>query len=324
MYGRVVSLGRPWWAVRTFAYHVAYNALARGAPQVSSAIQRLTHDTGRGCGRDGEAAADYFEAVLADYLTIAEVSGVGDADLLRGKRVLELGPGDTRAFALLAHLEGASVWEGFDSFDIQSRSARYLDEIYAPILARRNAPRHAKDVLMAANVHTDARALLRGGRRFDVIVSRAVLEHARDLDALFALVSKVAIEDAVWLHKVDLRDHGIRYDHDLDFLRFSERAWHAMSSHIDLPNRVRASGYFTVAERVGLRTIWAATTHVLDADVAVAARTALASPFREMDARELSVLGLWLVQVGASHRLASRVLTASALGPAPHDRLSRY
>ena len=86
-------------------------------------------------------------------------------------------------------------------------------------------------------MHTSLDALAAGGRRFDLVVSRAVLEHVRDLRALFAAVSKVVTDDAVLVHKVDLRSHGIEHGHPLDFLRFSERAWRAMSSHIDVPNR---------------------------------------------------------------------------------------
>jgi hypothetical protein len=320
MYPRGVGLRRSAWAIRTFAYHASYNALARAAPRVSAAIQRLTRDTGRGRGRDGAAGAAYFEAVLADYLVIADASGVGGADLFRGKHVLELGPGDTRAIALLARLEGASAWEGFDPFDIQSRRSRYLEAIYDVILAHRGEPRwRAEECLERAVVHTSDASLRRQGPRFQVIVSRAVLEHVRDLGTLFAVAASVATDDAVWIHKVDLRSHGIRHTHELDFLRFTEPVWHAMSSHVDLPNRIRAAAYLDVGDRVGLRTTWAASTHGIAPDEVERVRAELAAPFRDM--HDLSVLGLWLVQVGRGHPLASR---PAKLDPAPHERLSHY
>ena len=321
MYARRVGLRRSAWAIRTFAYHAAYNVLAGTAPRVASAIQRLTHDTGRGRGRDGKAAADYFEAVLADYLAIAHASGVGGMDLFRGKHVLELGPGDTRAFALLARLEGAT-WEGFDPFDIQSQHLPYLDAIYDPILVRRNEPRSVEECLQGAIVHTSATGLRRGGRRFQIIVSRAVLEHVRDLESLFELASSVATDDAVWIHKIDLRAHGIRHEHELDFLRFREPVWNIMSSHIDLPNRARAAAHLDLGDRVGLRTLWAAATHVIPRDEADRVRNELASPFCAMDADALSVLGLWLVQVGRGHPRASQ--GSKKLVAAPTERLSRY
>lgn len=311
--------------MRTFAYHAAYNALTRAAPRVSSAIQRLTHDTGRGRGRDGAIAAEYFEAVAADYEVIARESGACAERMFAGKHVLEIGPGDTRAMALLAKLEGAIAWEGFDAFDIQSRDARYVDEIYDAILAKRGETRRARDVLEGCRMHTSLDALVRGGARFDLVISRAVLEHVRDLDALFATVARVVRDDAVLVHKVDLRSHGLEHAHALDFLRFSERTWRAMSSHVDLPNRARLGTYAELAERANLRTAWMATTHVIDEDDARRVQHELAAPFRAMDARELRVLGLWLVQVGARHPLATRAPPSLRdIGPAPHARLSRH
>lgn len=318
MFESVSEWQRRMWAARTFAYHAAYNGLTRAAPRLAAAIQRATHDTGRGRGRDGAIAAEYFEAVAADYEVIARASGACERSVFRKTRVLELGPGDTRAMALIARLEGATAWEGYDAFDIQSRDARYLDDIYAPILASRGERRSARDVLEGCRMHASLDALVRGGRRFDLVVSRAVLEHVRDLRGLFAAVSEVVTDDAILVHKIDLRSHGLEHAHPLDFLRFSERAWRAMSSHIDVPNRERMPAYFDL----GFHTAWAATTHVIDAHRARDVRDDLAPRFRTMSPDELAVLGLWLVQVGPKHPLATRPL--GEVRAAPHDRLSRH
>ncbi len=318
-----VGLKRSFWAARTALFHGAYNALARNAPQTSAAIQRLTHDTGRGGGRDGAAGADYFESVAHDYEVIADASGACAHDLFRGRRVLELGPGDTRAIALISRLEGASAWEGFDAFDIQSRRRGYLDGIYAPIFARRGESRSLSASLIEGCImHTSAGALRRGGHRFDLVVSRAVLEHVRDLEALFALVADVVTDDAIAIHKVDLRSHGIRHEHELDFLRFPESVWSAMSSHIDIPNRKRLDTYLGLGERAGLHTAWIATTHVIAPAEVAQIRSDLAPPFCAVSPEVLRVLGLWLVQVGRAHPLANRALPP--IEPAPHERLSKY
>jgi SAM-dependent methyltransferase len=302
------------WPLRTIAYHATRNAVARVSPRAYSALQRLTRDSGRGDGCGGEAAAKYFRAVMDDYRVVAEASGVGE--LVAGKRVLELGPGDTRAIALLAKQGGARSWDGFDAFDIQSRDERYLDAIYAPI-----AGADAKRLLDDCRMHTSPETLRARGP-FDVVLSRAVLEHVRDLDALFRVLASVVADDAVLVHKVDLRSHGVEHHHALDFLRFGDAAWRAMSSHVDLPNRERASHYATLAERAGLRTIWAKTTHLIGRDDAERAAPSLAPRFRNVSPDELRVLGLWLVQVGPKHPLANERI--GELGPAPHDRLSAY
>ena len=309
-----VFLSRPLWAARTIAYHAAKNAVARFSPRAYAALQRVTRDTGRGDGCGGEAGAKYFRAVMEDYRVVARASGV--ADPFAEKRVLELGPGDTRAIALLAKKAGAISWDGFDAFDIQSRDARYLDAIYRP-LAGDDVARWLDGCRMHAVPET-----LRERAPFDTVISRAVLEHVRDLEGLFGMLAGVVRDDAVLIHKVDLRSHGVEHAHALDFLRFDDATWRAMSSHVDLPNRERASRYLDLAEKVGLRTIWAATTHVIGRDDAKRAAPDLAPRFREIPIDELRVLGLWLVQVGPSHPLASRA--KRPLEPAPHAELSSY
>lgn len=299
------------------------NAIARTSPRTYSALQRLTRDTGRGDECEGIAAAEYFEAVADDYGAIAEASGIlsRGGSLFPGTRVLELGPGDTRAVALLARMAGASSWEGYDAFDIQSRDARYLEKIYEPLLRRRGGGASDRAWLDGCRMHTSPESLRADGRRFDVVLSRAVLEHVGDLAALFRLVADVIEDDAVLIHKVDLRSHGIQHRHALDFLRFDDRAWRAMSSHVDLPNRERASTYLRLAEGAGLRTVWATTTHVIAESEAERVAGELAARFRGVASEELRVLGLWLVQVGPRHALAGRAL--GPLEPAP-DGLSRF
>jgi hypothetical protein len=96
-----------------------------------------------------------------------------------------------------------------------------------------------------------------------------------------------------------------------------------MSSRIDLPNRTRASSYLTLGNDVGLRTVWAATTHVIERARATSVRRELAAPFCMLDVDDLCVLGLWLVQVGP-HAGVVTPPSMAGLGPAPHERLSRY
>jgi SAM-dependent methyltransferase len=319
------------WAGGTCSYHLAYNALTRVAPKFSAAIQRATGDSGRGKEVEGESAADYFEAVVRDYQTMAEHAGVvapGDS-IFRDRRVLELGPGNTRSVALLLRTRGALAVEGYDPFDIQSRSREYLASCYEPILRRAGHEatyEHAERLLEPCPVRTSKGALLADSKRFDLVVSRAVLEHVSDLDALFGDLRAVTRDDAVLIHKVDLRCHGQKYDHELDFLLFPEGLYRLMSSHIDIPNRVRLDRYLALGRAHGLSLVYAGSTHLIGHEAVESVRARLARPFRDMAAEVLSVLGVWLVQVGPRHPLAER---AAAIRPedvqrAPLAMLSVY
>ena len=325
-----MTLGRAFWMARSFASHAADNALAWASPRLAAASRRMANVTGRGAGREGDAAVSYFEAVADDYDVVAAHVGVAPRKgLYRDRSVLELGPGNTRALALLARLAGAAACEAFDPFDAQARRASYLETVYAPLLARRGQEatlRRANELLETCKVHTSEPSLRSGGRRFDLVLSRAVLEHVRDLGALFRTLAAVTTDDAVLLHKVDLRCHGNRHDHELDFLSFPEPVSRLLSSRVDTPTRERLPTYLSLAEDAGLVTLYAASTHVIEPAEAEAARPRLAARFRAMDAAALSVLGLWLVQVGPGHPLAraARPLRVGDVRPAPHDLLSAY
>lgn len=320
------------WAIPSAAFHSSRNMVFQHAPRVANALLRLGNITGRGRGRTGMTAVEYFEGVVSDYAQMAAHTHVApDAEsLFKGRRVLELGLGDTRSVALLAKLRGAASYEGFDAFDIQSRDPRYLRAIYEPLLSRageRGGYTHAEELLRDVPVHHDRRELLRGGKRFDLVISRAVLEHVTDLDGLFRDVAEVTTDDAVQIHKVDLRCHGNQLDHELDFLMFPDAVYEAMASHTGMPNRVRVGGYLDLGQRHGFALVYAGATHRISLGEVKAVQNDLAPRFRVMTPESLAVLGVWLVLVGKNHPLASTALkdlTTEALPPAPAELLSKF
>lgn len=319
------------WAGSSATLHVARNLAFRALPGVSHGLLRLANVTGRGAGREGSSAADYFSAVVGDYEAMAEYTRVsGEGGLFRGRRVLELGLGNTRSVALLGRLKGAEQYAGFDPFDVQSRDRAYLSTVYEPLLERHREPggmARAEALLSDVPVHTTREALLSGGRRFDLVLSRAVLEHVSDLEGLFRDLAAVTVPGAVHLHKVDLRSHGNQWDHELDFLLFPEGLYRAMASHTGLPNRVRVDGYLDLVRRHGLALLHASATRWIEPAAVEALRPRLPPSFREKPASVLSVLGVWLVLVGPEHPLAPRGITAldaEALPRAPAERLSVY
>ncbi len=319
------------WAIPSATFHASRNLVFRRAPRVASALLRLGNISGRGGAHEGPRAVDYFRGVVSDYEQIATHTGiVTDAkDLFRGRRVLELGPGDTRAVALMAKLRGAKQVDGLDAFDITSRDEKYLRGIYEPLMERDGAPGgylRAKELLRDTRMLHD-RARLGTGERYDLVISRAVLEHVTDLDGLFADLAKVTTPDAVQIHKVDLRCHGNKFDHELDFLMFPEPVYRAMASHTGMPNRVRAQGYLDLGAHHGFALVYAGATHRISVAEVAAVRDQLASPFNAMPPETLAVLGVWLVLVGKDHPLASKALTdltSEALPVAPAEILSPF
>lgn len=298
------------------AYLHARNTLFGKAPEIGDALMRVTNVGGRGRGLEGEAGARYFTSVVEDYEFIAAHAGVvsDPTALFRDRRVLELGPGNTRAVALLALSRGAKSWSGADRFDVITDSEARLAPIYEPLLARAGLnPRFETAGALLANttMHRDPRELAAAGRHADLVISRAVLEHVRDLDALFAGLREATSDDAVLIHKVDLRSHGFHFVNDLDFLRFSVSEWDAMTANTGEPNRLRASAYLELARRHGFSVVHFSAARLLPRPSVEAVRGELAEPFASMSLDELSVVGIWLVLVRERHPLAASAMSAA-------------
>ncbi len=295
------------WMGAVASYLLGRNLAFRHAPVLANGLLRLTDVTGRGDQAHGDEALDYFEGVIEDYERIAAHTGVSpaDADLFAGRTVLELGPGNTRAVAMLAKARGAKSVDGYDRFDLQTRDAGRLRPLYEGLLRRSGQdPTRVDALLDGVRVHRDIGSLRATGRRFDLVISRAVLEHVRDLPALHRELRELTTPDAVLIHKIDLRSHGFEWDHELDFLLFPERMYERLTSHIGEPNRVRAQGYLDVAMQYGFTPVHVSATRRISEARVEALRPMLAEPFRSLSPEVLSVLGVWLVLVREDHPLA--------------------
>lgn len=210
-----------------------------------------THDT---FSLDQSTA--YIDEVFADYL---DYGGLGP-DELEGRSVLELGPGDNFGVALRFLAAGADRVVATDKF-ASVRDPDKQRRIYEALLGGLDPSQRARAeaaieldglrfdperlrVLEGVAVEEASRAL--SGERFDVIVSRAVLEHLYDLDAAFAAMDGLLRPGGAMLHKVDFRDHGMFTDggmHPLTFLTVPDRLYSLMSRNSGRPNRRLADYY---------------------------------------------------------------------------------
>jgi Methyltransferase domain len=321
------------WAVRSATGHMVVNAVSRFSPRLFAAAGRVLKKTGRGANLDGAAGAAYFRAVADDYEFIAQYAGVvaSKGALFQGKDVLEIGPGDTRSMGLIAKSRGAATYDGLDGYEVLSRGTDYLRNLYGAILEieeDRGGWSRAEALLAETGVFVGLHALRRADKKYNLVLSRAALEHVQDIDDLFSTLREVVSDDAVLIHKVDLRDHGVCFDHELDFLSFRERIYGHMASHDrGMPNRLRVPDYLDLGERHGLALVYAGSTHMISPDRVREILARLAPPWRTMPVEVLRVLGVWLVQVGKAHPLADgrrRRSDVDSLPRAPIDKLSRY
>lgn len=278
---------------------------------------------------DLAGSVDYIDRVFNDYL---RYGGIG-ADELEGKAVLELGPGDSYGVALRFLAAGARHVQAVERVLAWS-DPDYQRQVYDSIIEGLGPTERerAGAVLDRSGdqVRFDPQALsVREGLPFeevaadladdgfDVIVSRAVVEHIFDTDTAFAEMDRLLAPGGVMAHKVDIEDHGLFTGaglHPLTFMTIPGPLYRMMIENTGQPNRKPLPYYRRLMEKLGLDAHFYVTNligrgaevvphlEVLPAAELAAPealveeiRPQLVEPFRSMTAADLSVSGVFLV-----------------------------
>ncbi|HKN83039.1 MAG TPA: methyltransferase domain-containing protein [Pyrinomonadaceae bacterium] len=204
-----------------------------------------------------ERSVSYIEQVYREYL---EYAGLGP-EALRGRRILEVGPGDNFGVALKFLVAGATQVVCLDKFysernvDQQTRIYRELRKQLSPHEARvfdeaiklDNGIDVNPERLQYIYGHGIEKAdqILEAGS-FDFIVSRAVIHNVYDIDRGFEAMDRLLKPGGYMLHKIDLSDENMfssRGMHPLTFLTIPERLYYLMASDSGKPNRKLAGDY---------------------------------------------------------------------------------
>lgn len=182
---------------------------------------------------------------------------------VRGKSVLEIGPGDHLASGLAFLAAGARSYAAIDRFpgayssDLSRRwyrliaqtwSEKYPDLKWPQHLDPERFPDYPEVTTHAASVEN-----FDDDARYDIVCSFAVGEHVSDVSAFAAVNARVLYGTGAGLHVIDFGGHQWdRPDDPYLFLRFPRPVWRAMASNRGLPNRVRFHEYVAAFEECGL------------------------------------------------------------------------
>jgi Methyltransferase domain len=233
--------------------------------QVLNRLKLRGHLSGStGLSMSVEDAANYARRVVADYITYG---ADGDPERLKGKDVLEIGPGDNLGVALLLLARGARTVTCIDGF-APSFDAQHNSHIYRAIYDGLSAAERER-VHDVVTLQPDGTATVGGGRlisrydvpidavatplearSYDIIISRAVLEHLGDLKRGWKnMVACLRVNGEMW-HKVDFRNHNLFGEiHPLYFLTISDSLWNLISRPDPTLNRLRTPTYRELAAR---------------------------------------------------------------------------
>jgi SAM-dependent methyltransferase len=276
---------------------------------------------------DGRVA--YSKEVYEDYFTWSGIP----RSFVKGKRVLEIGPGENLAVSLRFLADGAAFVASVDRFRslksgaeqaaVYRRLFHGFDETQRKNLGDMLSLQDSGSCLdelrcrYCADTPLEALASQAGNNVYDLIVSRAVLEHVIDLDAAFTSMDRLLAPGGIMIHEVDFRDHGMFSDYGLNpltYLTIREKRWNAMTSHTGAPNRKLKSDY----ERLLARHGYAAEVQIIliagsngkihkkeiaagvdygdpQIDLVGKIRKKLAPQFRGLSDEELLVAGIFIV-----------------------------
>jgi SAM-dependent methyltransferase len=256
-----------WWVVPSIEQPATERLWIDSSPAVASLNyskgQLLTRLGLRGHYSGSTARAlqsqfvEYARQVVDDY---AFYGASNRPDPFVGASILEIGPGDNLAVALLMLARGAESVTCADAFSPSVNSAENR-RIYRA-LRKSLTEQEAATLSRAVEIGADGELTVRDGRlkmcrglpvealgdaleqRFDVILSRAALEHASDAaQAWKAMCARLKPGGQMW-HKIDFRSHNF-YNaiHPLYFLTIPERLWRIVSRPDPTLNRERMPFY---------------------------------------------------------------------------------
>lgn len=276
----------PWWA--KIAAKIVFSRLPTGY-----ALWQRLGSFRHGAMDDAGYACSVFES---------HVRASGLHGELAGRRILELGPGDSVATAVIASAHGARA-----VLVDAGRFAQAAPASYAGLVAHlRERGLEAPDISRCRDLDELLAACgaryLTGGLRslqgiesssVDLIFSQAVLEHVRRNEFLQTQreCARILSAGGVCSHRVDLRDH---LDGRLNNLRFPERVWESaffVNSGF-YTNRIQFDAMLAMFEQAGF------AVHVSEVrrwESLPIARAKLAAAFRGIPDRTLSVCGFDVV-----------------------------
>jgi len=292
--------------VYSFVKAFATNQLAKFTPEL---YVNLTHQTGRG-EEDGDPlhVSDYFIRCFHEYREQLGHNKEEFTKYLSGKLVLEYGPGDILGVALLMYAHGAERIDCVDKFPLSKLSKKNIN-VYEHILnsldsdKRERANSAFKEVSnpgsgfnpSVVSYNVTKNGLSGASGLYDLIISRAVLEHVNSLEETMYDIKRSLKINGISIHKVDLKSHGLDRYTDLDFLTWPTKIYKLMYSHKGFINRWRINKYIELADCYNLLVKKLSPTEMLDKDKLDIIYSKVAKEFTSLSPNDLSWLGFWII-----------------------------
>lgn len=189
---------------------------------------------------------------------------IGGIQNIAGKTILELGPGGSIGFGILALKNGAkkyyAIEDGIHTFLTKNQIIGYRNLLenspfFDDFFVENNKKFYYNpEKIKFISIGQDSKYSL-PDNSIDIIYSCAVLEHVSDLDLCFSEMTRVLRLNGIMNHQVDLRDH-IFFQNSLWFLAISNKWFNILFKKTgEYVNRKRFSYYKELFRRNNLEII---------------------------------------------------------------------
>jgi hypothetical protein len=235
------------------AVNIAYNYI-QGAKQFLGNHSSKSGAASR--SRSIDDSISYANEVTNDYLMHLPEGFYG--------RVAEVGPGDSCAVALKIVENGADRVDLIDRFHAETNRDK-IEEIHRTIIKQSDnlSEKFGVDcsipdkniISRFCGPESSAERFFATDQVYDLIVSRAVLEHVQNVGTSIVRMSRSLRPGGSMVHIVDLRDHGMFTSHgypETEFMKVPDFVYRRMSSMCGHPNRVPVNVYRSSLQSQGL------------------------------------------------------------------------
>jgi len=224
-----------------------------------------------------------------------------------GKHIIELGPGPDLGTGIIILALGAKSYTAVDKFKLIHKTPI---EFYKLLLSRlkhfSDYPSAEKAVDNFQKGNCDEKFCYVWDtcfqlnklplKKFDILVSQAVLEHLVNVREVFRILHYQLASDAIMGHEVDLGTHTalIRELDPLNLLRYSETVWNSLKFD-GSPNRLRMTDYQKILKEIGFEKIETRQLKVLDKKYVEKLKKHLIKKFRNYPDEDIRTKSFFLL-----------------------------
>ncbi len=256
--------------------------------------------------RNIERSVEYTLNVVANWEKVL-INYIGSKHSFDNKHVLELGPGPDLGTGFVVLALGAQSYTAIDKYELVSKTPDNFYKVLFEQLKGYPAYRKAKTALgqfqkrgfsdyFSYTCESPFSLNNLPLRKFDVLVSQAVLEHLDDVRKAFDTLRPTLSANAIMVHEVDIGTHTrwVRALDPLNLLRYSDTIYELLRFS-GSPNRLRMCDYQQILNQLGFKRVETRSLIVLSDRYVKKVKSSLYKTFRSYSDKELGVKSFHLL-----------------------------